>query len=444
MSCCNDGTLSTTRHQPVGTTSSDLHAKIDQGADAVDAEVIAWRHDFHQHPELSNRETRTAGIVAEHLRSLGLEVHTEIATTGVVGILRGGGDGDRVIALRADMDALPVEETVDVPFKSTVVDDDYPGGPFPVAHSCGHDTHTAMLMGAATVLAAMKDDLPGTVMFVFQPSEEGPPIGEPFGAQSMLDAGIFDDLRPDTCFGMHIGPLPVGTMAYAPGIQLAASEIIQITIHGKQVHGSSPFAGLDPVPVLAAIDNGFAQIYRQIDPNDAFTISIGQIDTVGRSNIIGEKITAVGTARAVRDAVLDDLNLRMARVVEHAAKMHGLTADFEVFQHVPAVVNDQAWLDRLLPSVERVAGADNVHVIRPNMGYDDVSVFLGEVGGVYAVLGGQSVRFSADGLPEGLDPDSDTGRFVPNHNPGFYVIDEAMKTGVRAHAHVALDFLSGA
>lgn len=426
------------------TTTHDLHRRLDERADAVEADVIAWRHDIHQHAELSNRETRTAGKIADHLKRLGLEdVRTGIAPTGVVGILRGGGRGDRVIALRADIDALPVEEAVDVPFRSTQVDHDYPGGPFPVAHACGHDTHTAMLMGAATVLSDVKDELPGTVMFVFQPAEEGPPVGEQFGAEAMLAAGVFDDPRPDACFGMHISPLPVGAIAYASGVQMAASEIFEIVIHGKQVHGSSPFFGLDPLPVLAAIDNGFGQIYRQVNANEAFSVSIGKVDTVGRTNIIGDTITAWGTARAVHNEVLTDLNERMQRVVEHAAQMHGLTAEFHVHQHVPPVVNDPAWVERLAPSLQRVAGDDGVHVMQPVLGYDDVSVLINEVGGMYAVLGGQNTQF-VDGQLQPTDPDSPMGGFVPNHNPHFYAMDDALKTGVRLHAHVAVDFLNGA
>lgn len=426
-----------------GTERTGGYERIDRAADQIESNVVAWRHDIHQHPELANRETRTAKIVADHLRSLGLEVRTEIAPTGVVGILRGQLPGDRVIALRADMDALPVEETVDVPFKSTAVDHDYPGGPFPVAHACGHDAHTAMLMGAASVLAEVKADFGGTVLFVFQPAEEGPPLGEPFGAEAMLAAGVFDDPRPDACFGIHVGPLPAGQFFYGSGIELAASEVVEINIHGKQVHGSTPFMGLDPLPVLAAIDNGFAQIYRQIDMNEPFTISIGKIDTVGRTNIIGERITAWGTARAAKTSVLDDLNTRMQRVVENAAAMHGLTADFAVHQHVPALVNDPDWLDRLLPSIERVVGAESVGTIRPSMGYDDVSAFIEEVGGIYVFLGGQNVNLT-DGELQPVDPSSATGGPVPNHNPGFYVLDDVLKDGVRAHAYVALDFLGGA
>jgi len=430
-------------HVPGGKVKvENYHNRIDQLADAIEKDVITWRHDIHQNPELSNREFRTAKKVADHLTSLGFdEVRTGIAPTGVVGILKGTQPGSKVIALRADMDALPVKETVDVPFRSTQVDNEYPGGPFPVAHACGHDTHVAMLMGAASVLAQMRDEIPGTIMFVFQPAEEGPPIGEPFGAKAMIDAGVFNDPKPDVCFGMHISPFPAGHVAYAVGPQLGASEIFKIEIHGKQTHGSSPFTGLDPMPVLAAIDNGFSHIYRQIDPNEAFTISIGEIDTVGRTNIIGGTITAYGTARAIHDHILDDMNDRMQRVVEHAAQMHGLTATFEHHEYVPSVVNQQPWLDQLMPSIERIVGADRINQIRPNMGYDDVSQFINAVGGIYVVLGGQNTKFE-DGRLVGIDPSSPTGGMVPNHNPGFYALDEAMKTGVQMHAHVALDFLS--
>lgn len=436
--------MTTDSPAPEAAANPALSDRLDTLADQFEADVIDWRHDIHQNAELSNREHRTAGKVADHLRSLGMEVRTDIAPTGVIGILRGGAPGDRVIALRADMDALPVKETVDVPYKSTQVDDDYPGGPFPVAHACGHDMHTAMLMGAASVLSSVQEDLPGTVMFVFQPGEEGPPVGEPFGAQAMIEAGAFTDPKPDACFGMHVGPMPAGHFFYGDGVGLAASEILEINIHGMQTHGSSPFMGRDPLPVLAAISNGFAQVYREIDPNLPFTISIGKIDTVGRTNIIGERITAWGTARAVSNDLLEELNTRMSRVVEHAAAMHGLTAELTVHQHVPPVVNQRSWLDRLLPSVARVTGPDNPpQVMPPTMGYDDVSAMVDAFGGIYIFLGAQNVGVE-NGKFVPIDPDSPTGGPLPNHNPGFYALDEVLLTGVRAHAHVALDFLNGA
>ncbi|MBX7435219.1 amidohydrolase [Mycobacterium sp. Y57] len=412
-------------------------------ADKHEKDVIAWRHDIHQNPELSNREFRTSNLIADHLRALKFdEVHINVAPTGVVGVLRGGTPGDRVVALRADIDALPVAETADVAFKSTRVDEDYPGGPFPVAHACGHDTHTAMLMGAASVLAEMRDDIPGTVMFIFQPAEEGPPLGEEFGADAMVKAGVFQNLKPGAVFGMHVAFFPVNHIGYAIGVQNGASEVITIDIEGKQTHGSMPFMGLDPLPVLAAINDGFAQIYRQIDTNTAMTISIGKIDTVGRSNIIGQRIVATGTVRAISDAVMDDINMRLQRVVENAARMHGLTATLKIDQHVPAVVNQPEWLERFVPTAERVAGKDKVFKMEPTMGYDDVSVFMNAVGGgIYFILGGQHTRFDENGNLVAAE-EGGPGP-VPNHNPGFYADDAVLKTGVRLHAYSALDYLTG-
>lgn len=417
-------------------------AHIDQLADKHEKDVIAWRHDIHQNPELSNREFRTAKLIAEHLKGLNLdEVRTDIAPTGVVGILKGGQPGDRVVALRADFDALPVKESADVPFKSTRIDEDYPGGPFPVAHACGHDTHAAMLMGAASVLAEMRDEIPGTIMFLFQPAEEGPPLGEQFGADAMVKAGVFKDLKPGATFGMHTSFFPDGYIGYAEGVQNGASEVITIDIEGKQTHGSMPFMGLDPLPVLAAINDGFAQIYRQIDTNMAMTISIGKIETVGRSNIIGERIVATGTVRAINDSVMEDINNRLQRVVENAAKMHGLTATLKIDQHVPSVVNAPEWLKRFVPTAERVVGKEKVFRMGPTMGYDDVSVFMNEVGGgIYFILGGQNTRFDEKGNVVAADGGPGP---VPNHNPGFYANDDVLKTGVRLHAYSALDYLNG-
>lgn len=422
--------------------AQEYDARIDTLADKYEPAVIAWRHDIHQNPELSNREFRTAKLIADHLRELDFDVvETDIAPTGVIGILRGGKPGNRVVGLRADFDALPVEETADVPFKSTRVDEDYPGGPFPVAHACGHDTHAAMLMGTASVLAEMRDEIPGTVMFIFQPAEEGSPLGEEFGADGMMKAGVFDETKPGAVFGIHSTYHPVGHIGFATGIQNGASEVITIDIEGSQTHGSMPFMGLDPMPVLAAINDGFAQIYRQIDTNLAMTISIGKIDTVGRSNIIGQKIVATGTVRAINDDVMDDINVRLNRVVVNAAEMHGLTATLKIDQHVPAVVNTPESVARFGGVAERVVGKDKTFDMRPSMGYDDVSVFMNEAGaGIYFLLGGQNTKFDEKGNLVAARPG---GGPIPNHNPAFYIDDAAMKTGVRLEAYVAMDYLSG-
>ena len=371
--------------------------------------------------------------MADHLKSLKFDsVKTDIAPTGVVGILKGGKPGKKVIALRADMDALPVEEKVDVPFKSTVIDKDYPGGPFPVAHACGHDAHTTMLMGAAEVLAEMRDEIPGTVMFVFQPAEEGPPVGEPFGAEAMLKEGVFKDPKTDACFGMHTGPLPLGTVCYADPM-LAASTLFIIKIQGKQVHGSMPWLGLDTIPVLAAINDGFAQVYRQVPATEAITISIGKVDTVGRDNIIGDHTVLQGTVRCVHDHVMGDVKSHLKRIVEHAAAMHGLTATIEFVQDVSSCPNTKEWLEKLMPSIERAAGAENIHVIPPMMAYDDVSAFVRAAGGLYVCLGTQNVKFGKNGIE---------GDMVANHNEGYYVVDEGMELGVRVHCYVTMDFLN--
>jgi amidohydrolase len=433
--------LATSMIVPVAAADA-YDARIDALADKYESAVMAWRHDIHQNPELSNREFRTAKVIADHLKSLKLdEVRTGIAPTGVVGILRGGKPGDRVVALRADFDALPVKETADVPFKSTRIDNDYPGGPFPVAHACGHDTHAAMLMGAASVLAAMRDEIPGTIMFIFQPAEEGPPLGEQFGADAMMKAGVFEELQPGAVFGMHVAYFPLGHVGFATGVQNGTSEVITIDIEGVQTHGSMPFMGKDPLPVLAAINDGFAQIYRQIDANRAMTISIGKIDTVGRSNIIGQHIVATGTVRAISDDVMKDINTRMQRVVENAAEMHGLTATLEIDQHVPAVVNRPEWVERFEGTAERVVGKEQTFTMRPSMGYDDVSVFMNAAGGgIYWILGGQHTKFDEEGNVVAAEAG---GGPIPNHNPAFYIDDSVLKVGVRLHAYSAMDYLYG-
>jgi amidohydrolase len=422
--------------------SQELDDKINKLASKYEKDVIEWRHHIHQNPELSNREFNTAKMIADHLKSLDFdEVITGIAPTGVVGILKGGKPGDRIVALRADIDALPVREISSEPFKSEVIDNDFPGGPFPVAHACGHDTHVAMLMGAASVLAEMREDISGTIMFIFQPAEEGPPLGEQFGAQAMVDAGIFDKIKPGAVFGMHISPYPVGTIGYAIGPQNGASEVITINIKGKQVHGSTPFAGLDPLPVLAAINNGIGQIYRQIDPNDPFTVSIGKIETVGRTNIIGDSIVAYGTVRAFKDKVMEDINMRLERIVTNAAEMHGLTATFSVDQHVPVLDNKEDQLEIYAPVLDRIVGKENTFQIRPNMGYDDISVFMNHLGGgVYFLLGGQETKLSDDG---GIPLPIEGGRGMKyNHNPAFYALDEALINGVKLHAFMAMEYLN--
>ena len=420
--------------------AKDYHDRIDQLADEVEKKIIGIRHDLHQNPELPNREFRTAKIIAEHLESLNFdEVRTEVGVTGVVGLLKGGKPGNKVIALRADFDALPIEELADVPFKSTVVDNDYPGGPFPVSHACGHETHAAMLMGAAEVLAQMRSEIPGTVKFIFQPAEEGPPVGEDGGAAMMIKEGALENPKPDVAFAIHSSPFPVNTLYYCQGDTLAASELLKIEIKGMGVHGSTPWMGKDPLTVAAEIIVALGQVYRQVPATEAITISIGKVDDSGRFNVIGDNITLWGTVRCIHQQVMGDVNERIVRICEHVAQAHGLTAEVSFDQAVPAVFNEPDWLERFLPTMERIFGHDNMRSGPPMMAYDDHSCFQLACGGVYLFLGAQDTQWTDKGL-EPVDPDKP----IPfNHNPHYYVKDEALKTGIRMHANVVMDFLNG-
>ncbi|MFV2198094.1 M20 metallopeptidase family protein [Nocardiopsis sp. LOL_012] len=426
-----------------GTTIADvapLHEAVDRRAAAIESKIVAWRHHLHAHPELPNREAETAAFVAEHLRSLGLdEVRTGVAGHGVVGVLRGGLGGDRVAALRADIDALPVKEESGVGFASTAVDADYPGGPFPVAHACGHDCHTAMVMGAAEVLAGMRSDLPGTVLFVFQPAEEGPPVAEEGGARSMVGSPALRDPAPTMVFGLHVVPLPKGVVGYRVGHQYAASCMVRITVHGKQVHASMPWMGLDPMPPAADIVSACGQIYRRIPATSPVTVSIGHVEDVGRFNIIGETVTLWGTVRCLHDGDMDTVRDHLRRTAEHLAQAHGCTAEAEFLQEVPAVDNTPEWTSAALPTLRRVAGADMVKHTEPTLGYDDVSEFVRAFGGVYVMLGCQDTEYAHGAL-----------RSIPgqrgsaaNHNPAFYADDSVLLTGARLHANMAVDHVTG-
>ena len=432
----------TSEHQPSEKTlePQDYYDLIDRLSDQLEAKVIEIRHDFHQNPELPNREFRTAKIIAEHLKSLNFdEVRTEVGVTGVVGVLKGGKPGDKVVALRADFDALPVEELADVPFKSTYVDEDYPGGPFPVSHMCGHECHAAMLMGAAEVLTQMRDQIPGTVKFLFQGAEEGPPVGEDGGASMMVKEGALENPKPDVAFAIHTAPFPANTLGYCKGDTMAASELVKIAIHGMGVHGSTPWMGKDPLTVAAEIIVALGQIYRQVPATEAITISIGKVDDKGRFNVIGDDITLWGTVRCIHEPMISLINTRIERIATHVAQAHGLTAEVTFDQRVPAIYNEPQWLDRFMPTMERIFGHENMRCVPPQLAYDDHSCFQIACGGVYLFLGGQDTKWTENGL-EPIDPD----KAIPfNHNPHYYVKDEVLKTGVRMHANVVMDFLHG-
>ncbi|MFE2994458.1 M20 family metallopeptidase [Nocardia sp. NPDC059246] len=419
-----------------------IHDELDARAAAVAGQVVRRRRHLHEHPELSNREVNTAALISDHLKALSLdEVRTGIAGHGVVGVLRGGQAGDRVVALRGDIDALPVPDLCGVPFASHVVDQQYPGGPFPVSHACGHDCHTAMLMGAATVLAGVREKLPGTVLFVFQPAEEGPPVNEKGGAREMLAEGALDDPAPTMAFGFHVTPYPKGYIGYRVGNQFGASCLARITLTGQQVHGSTPWMGIDPMPAAGAILTGIGQLYRQVSAFDPVTVSIGHVEDVGRFNIIGQTVTLWGTIRCAVEHDMGEVQTRLRTLATNTAAAYNCSAAVDFLQDVPAVHNDQTWMDAGLPTFRRVAGDDRVVPTGATLGYDDVSEFVNRYGGLYVTLGVQDTQLDAAGLPTPVP--GGRGLFM-NHNPHFYADDDTLVTGVRLHAQVAYDHLSGA
>ena len=421
-------------------SDESLYQMIDRLVADHTSELIELRHYLHSQPELSNREERTAALVAKRLRSLGLDqVRTGIAGHGVVGVLRGEVPGDRVIALRAEMDGLPLKETSGVEFASTVIDHTYPKGPFPVAHACGHDCHMAAVLISASVLSSVRDQLSGAVVFVFQPSEEGSPINETGGAQAMLEAGALADPSPSMMFGMHVSPLPKGIIGYRIGNFCAASCMVKVTVTGVGVHASAPWMGIDPMPAAASIISNAAQLYRQIPAFHPITVTFGHIEDVGRFNIIGDTVTLWGTIRCSLESDMADIQSRLRRLAEHAAQSFGCRATVEYLQPVPAVTNTQGWIDAALPTLRRLVGDDHVVPIPPNMGYDDMSVFVNAFGGVYLHYGVQDTQF--DG--EQLVPAAGGRGLAPNHSPGFYADDDALPSSARIHAHVAVDHLMG-
>jgi amidohydrolase len=406
-----------------------LSAEIDSRIGAEMPKVIAWRRDIHQHPELSNREVRTSKIVADHLRALGLEVQTGVAKTGVVGVLRGGRPGP-VVALRADMDGLPVTELADVPFKSTVRST-YNGEDVGVMHACGHDAHTAMLMGVAEILAGLKAQLPGTVKFIFQPAEEGPPAGETGGAGDMVKEGALENPHVDAIFGMHVWPLAPGTLSYRAGGIMASSDRLKITVKGRGTHGAMPWGGVDPIVVSAQIVNGLQTIVsRQLDLTNAPAIvTIGRISGGTRYNIIPESVVMDGSLRALDPEMQQEIHARVRRTVKMIAESAGATADVEIENTAPITYNDPKLVEQMAPTLQRVAGAGKATVIPPVTPSEDFSKFQQKVPGMYFFLGINK-------------PDADPATVARNHSPYFYVNEDALPVGVRVMANLAVDYLT--
>jgi amidohydrolase len=410
--------------------AQDGRERIAAAAKKVEPKVIEWRRDIHQNPELGNREFRTAQKVADHLRGLGIEVQTGVAHTGVVGLLRGGKPGP-VVALRADMDALPVKEMVDLPFASHVTAE-YAGQQVGVMHACGHDNHVAILMGAAEVLAGMREDLPGTVKLVFQPAEEGPPPGEEGGAAMMIKEGVLDDPKPAAIFGLHVGPAPVGQIGYREEGMMAAADALTILVEGRQTHGSSPWMGVDPIIVSAQIMNALQLIpSRQLDVTRApAVVTIGSIHGGVRGNIIPDSVEMIGTIRTFDTDMREDFLERIRRTAESIATAAGAKATVTIEPYAPVVYNDPALTRRMVPTLEWAAGADKVTVQPRIMGAEDFALFQELIPGFYFRLGVNE---------EGVE----ASEAAPNHSPYFFANEDALVVGVRAMAAIAWDFLHG-
>jgi amidohydrolase len=402
---------------------------VSKQAKKINNKVVEWRHHIHQNPELSNREFKTGEYIAAHLKSLGLEVKTGVAKTGVVGILKTGRPGP-VVGMRADMDALPVVERVDVPFKSTVKTT-YLGNEVGVMHACGHDTHVAMLMGAAEVLTGMKDQLKGTIVFVFQPAEEGAPPGEEGGAKLMVKEGLLKDLGIDVMFGTHINSqTEVGKVTYKPGGAMAAANRYVIKVKGKQTHGSQPWGGIDPITVSAQIIQGLQHIIsRQTElTKEAAVISVGRIQGGVRNNIIPEEVEMIGTIRTLNEDMKKDIFEKIKRTATNIAEASGAVAEVDIQDGVPVTYNDPELTQQMLPSLHKSAGENNVYLIPAKTGAEDFSYFALEVPSLFVFIGG---------MPKGMDP----SEAAPHHTPDFFIDDSAMETGVKVYSNLAIDYL---
>lgn len=393
---------------------------------AIENKVIEWRHDIHQNPELGNREFKTAEKIANHLKSLGIEVQTGVAHTGVVGLLKGDKPG-QVVGLRADIDALPVTERNDLPYKSTITSE-FLGEKVGVMHACGHDTHTAILMGVAEVLSKNKDKINGTVKFIFQPAEEGPPPGEEGGALLMVKEGVMEGV--DAIFGLHINSqTPVNMIRYKSGGTMAAAQSFTIKVNGKQSHGSQPWGGVDPILISAKIIDGLQTIIsRETElTNEAAVITVGKIKSGVRFNIIPESAEMIGTIRTLDYDMKDKLNKRMIEMVETIAKAYGGTATCEIKDATDITYNDPALVTQMLPTLKRVAGDKNVVIQKAITGAEDFSYFQREAPGFFFFLGGMTPG---------------TTESFPHHTPDFLIDDAGMQLGVKAMTELTLDYLS--
>lgn len=408
-----------------------LQLKSEAQVEQLQQKIIGWRRDFHQYPELGNREFRTAGIVAKHLRSLGMEVQTGVAKTGVVGVLRGSQPG-AVVALRADMDALPVTERVDLPFASKAKAT-YNGQEVGVMHACGHDTHVAILMGVAEVLAANKKELKGTVKFIFQPAEEGAPVGEEGGAELMVKEGVLENPKVDVIFGLHINAqTEVGKITYKPGGIMAGVNDMKITVKGKQAHGAYPWYSVDPIVVAAQIINSLQTIVsRNLEiTQHAGVVTIGAIHGGNRSNIIPEEVEMLGTIRALSTADETILINRIRTIATKTAEAAGATVDIKIpySARYPVTFNDSSLTEKMLPTLQRTAGAENVMLKSAVTGAEDFSFFQAKVPGLYYFIGG---------MTKGKNPNETPS----HHTPDFYIDESGLALGVRSMINLVFDYM---
>jgi amidohydrolase len=409
--------------------ASALAAELDKLAASVEPELLEWRRYLHQRPELSNREVETAKYIAERLKSFGLEPKTGVARTGVTAVLKGGRPGP-IVALRADMDGLPVREEVDVPFASKATST-YEGQDVGVMHACGHDTHMAILLATARILTRVQDRLPGTVKFIFQPAEEGAPAAErPAGAELMVKEGVLADPKVDAIFGLHVfANIPAGHITYRSGSFMAAADVLEITIKGRQTHGSMPWRGVDPVLVGSQIVTALQSIVsRNVDITRLpAVVTIGQFQAGVRYNIIPDTARLVGTIRTFSDEVQADIHARIKRIAEGIASGAGATVDVKIAKNTPVTSNDPALTAKMLPTLERVAPG-KVRESELITGAEDYAFYQRQVPGLFFFVG--------------ITPPAEAGRAPANHSPFFFVDESALITGVRAMTHLTADFLS--
>lgn len=416
-------------HQSFAQVSTKLQAKIDQQAKDLEASVIQWRRHFHEFPELSNREVKTGAYIAEHLKKLGLEVQHPVAKTGVVALLKGAKPGP-VIALRADIDALPVTERNSLTFASKVKTT-YNELETGVMHACGHDTHTAILMGVAEILSKNKADLAGTVKFIFQPAEEGAPAGEEGGAALMVKEGVLENPKVDVIFGMHIMSIaPLGVITYKPAGMMAAADWFSIKVKGRQAHGSAPWMSIDPIVVSAQIITGLQTIVsRQTElTKEAAVITVGRIQSGIRENIIPEEAVMAGTIRTLDVDMQDKIHEKIKLTATKIAESAGATAEVTIDKKFPLTYNDPALTEKMIPSLVKAAGKEKVMQIPAVTGSEDFSEYQKKVPGLFFFVGA---------MPPNQDPNT-----VPSHHTPDFMIDEsAMLTGLKAMLNVTLDYM---